>query len=63
METYVLNVMVGVNEPTKVEINWDKDTFERYQNNELSEAEKEDLVNLAHDAIGLGYWIEEEIEE
>lgn len=63
METYVLNVMAGVNEPTKVEINWDKDTFERYQNNELSEAEKEDLVNLAHDAIGLEYWIEEEIEE
>lgn len=59
MKTYVLKVAIGAEEPSAAELDWNEETFERYQNEQLSEAENEDLTNLAIDTASVYYWVEE----
>ncbi|MFJ1492506.1 hypothetical protein [Capnocytophaga canis] len=59
MKTYVLKVAIGAEEPSTAELDWNEETFERYQNEQLSEAENEDLTNLAIDTASVYYWVEE----
>ncbi|GIJ92796.1 hypothetical protein CAPN002_00140 [Capnocytophaga stomatis] len=63
MKKYVLKAVAGIGEPEEQDLNdWNEDTFNRYQNNELSEEENAELITLAHDLTEFECWVEE-IEE
>ncbi|MFJ1491519.1 hypothetical protein [Capnocytophaga canis] len=59
MKKYVLKACAGIDEPNEDILDWDEETFKRYQNNELSQEEKDDLLTLAHDLIDFECWVEE----
>ncbi|MFJ1366648.1 hypothetical protein ACILDU_09430 [Capnocytophaga canimorsus] len=63
MKKYVLKAIAGIGEPEEEILeHWNEETFKRYQNNELSREENEELTTLAHDLADFECWVEE-IEE
>ena len=60
MKKYVLKALAGIGEPEEeVLAHWNEETFNRYQNNELSKEENAELTTLAHDLTNFECWVEE----